>query len=153
MLMLLALVAVCAALASTTPTRRTLGYGLVKFNGIGPERWAQRFRREHLRVLALRAQVRRLRRGVSVQLVKQPRLAITLMFGPYAGEALAVADCETGGRFATTARNGQHLGLFQMGAGERALYGHGSTPLAQARAAYVYFVVSGRDWSPWTCKP
>jgi hypothetical protein len=153
LLALLALVAVVAALASSTPTRRQLGYGQVKFNGAGPERWAQRWRREHRRLLAVRAELRRQRRALLEHVVRQPRMAITLMFGPYAGQALAVADCETGGTYSTGARNGQHAGLFQMGAGERHLYGHGSTPLAQARAAYVYFVVTGRDWSPWTCKP
>jgi hypothetical protein len=38
-----------------------------------------------------------------------------------------------------------------MGAYARARYGHGSTPMAQARAAYRYYVKSGRDWSPWSC--
>ena len=33
------------------------------------------------------------------------------------------------------------------------LFGHGPTALAQAQAAYRYFVRSGRDWSPWSCKP
>jgi hypothetical protein len=82
-----------------------------------------------------------------------PIEAIRLMFGPYANQAIRVVNCETGGTFDPDARNGQYLGLFQMGTRERALYGDGPTPLEQARAAYVYFVVSGRDWSPWSCKP
>jgi hypothetical protein len=40
-----------------------------------------------------------------------------------------------------------------MGSSERQLFGHGVSALAQARAAYRYFVRSGRDWSPWSCKP
>lgn len=50
------------------------------------------------------------------------------------------------------AQNGQYLGTFQMGAYERATYGHGANVYEQARAAYRYFVASGRDWSPWTCR-
>ena len=51
------------------------------------------------------------------------------------------------------AQNGQYLGLFQMGSSERRLFGHGETAHQQALAAHRYFVVSGRDWSPWSCKP
>lgn len=43
--------------------------------------------------------------------------------------------------------------MFQMGTRERRLYGHGPDPWSQARAAYKYFDESGRDWSPWSCKP
>ena len=68
-------------------------------------------------------------------------------------EAWQVAGCETGGTFSTWARNGQYRGLFQMGAHERATYGHGRDPWSQAFAAHRYYVLSGRDWSPWTCKP
>lgn len=80
-----------------------------------------------------------------------PPTAICLVFGPRCQEALRVAHCES--RYDTDARNGQYLGLFQMGAYERATYGHGATPYDQAIAAYRYFVASGRDWGPWSCKP
>ncbi len=80
-----------------------------------------------------------------------PRRAICWVFGEDCAEAVAVARCESTLR--TGARNGQYLGLFQMGVWERSLYGHGGTPLQQARAAHRYFVISGSDWSPWTCKP
>lgn len=76
---------------------------------------------------------------------------ICLVFKSRCGEALRVSHCES--RFDTNAENGQYLGLFQMGRHERATYGHGSTPRAQALAAHRYFVASGSDWSPWTCKP
>ncbi|MFN8222433.1 MAG: hypothetical protein U0R50_04195 [Gaiellales bacterium] len=82
---------------------------------------------------------------------RQPRRAICHVFRGYCGEALQVARCES--RFSTTARNGQYLGLFQMGESERRIYGHGPTALEQSRAAHRYFVRSGRDWSPWSCKP
>ncbi len=77
--------------------------------------------------------------------------AICHVFGPYCGEALQVARCESG--YSDEAQNGQYLGLFQMGTSERRLFGHGETALEQAQAAYRYFVRSGRDWSPWSCKP
>lgn len=78
---------------------------------------------------------------------------VQAVFGRYAAQALRVADCETGGSYSTRARNGQYLGLFQMGSWERSRYGHGPTVLAQAQAAYRYFTATGSDWSPWACKP
>lgn len=76
--------------------------------------------------------------------------AIQYVFGPYAGQAYRVSSCEG---TSVWSNNGQYLGIFQMGSHERQLYGHGSTFLAQARAAYRYFVASGKDWSPWSCRP
>lgn len=86
-----------------------------------------------------------------MKLMESPTQAIKHVFGEYYTEALAVARCESG--LSVWASNGQYLGLFQMGSSERSLYGHGYTPLAQAQAAYRYFIDSGRDWSPWQCKP
>jgi len=81
-----------------------------------------------------------------------PALVICSVFGQrYCLQALEVSWCES--RFSTTARNGTHLGLFQMGLRERRLYGHGADAWSQARAAHRYFVNSGRDWSPWACTP
>jgi len=82
--------------------------------------------------------------------VLSPVAAIQAVFGSYAGEALAVARCESG--LSVWASNGQYLGLFQMGSSERAHYGHGSTALEQALAAHRYFVAAG-GWGPWQCKP
>lgn len=79
-----------------------------------------------------------------------PRTAICKVFGPYCQQAIAVAWCES--RLSTTAENGQYLGLFQMGSNERRLFGHGDTALDQAVAAHRYFMNSGRDWSPWSCR-
>jgi hypothetical protein len=82
----------------------------------------------------------------------RPRQAICRVFeSRYCGEALRVARCES--RLRTDASNGQYRGLFQMGSSERRRFGHGRTAIQQARAAHRYFVLSGRDWSPWTCKP
>jgi hypothetical protein len=90
-------------------------------------------------------------RRLLAEVERSPTKAICHVFGARCQEALRVARCESGYR--TTAQNGQYLGLFQMGSSERQLFGHGETALAQARAAYRYFVRSGRDWSPWSCKP
>jgi hypothetical protein len=76
---------------------------------------------------------------------------ICKVFGPACSEALAVSWCES--RWYVWAANGQYKGLFQMGSSERRRYGHGSGAWAQSRAAYRYFVESGRDWSPWSCQP
>ena len=91
------------------------------------------------------------RRQLAARLSSSPTEAICHVFGSYCDQALQVARCESG--YSATAQNGQYLGLFQMGSNERSLYGHGGTALEQARAAYRYFVASGSDWSPWSCKP
>lgn len=87
--------------------------------------------------------------------VRSPEGAIRHVFGRYGDEAMRVANCETGGTYSVWAGYGKHqyLGLFQMGSRERAAYGHGTTPYAQARAAYRYFAATGYDWSPWQCRP
>lgn len=83
--------------------------------------------------------------------MNNPISAIRHVFGSFANQAIAVARCES--NLSVWAQNGQYLGLFQMGSSERMLYGHGSTPLSQAEAAYRYFIASGSDWSPWQCRP
>lgn len=81
-----------------------------------------------------------------------PAATIRRIFGKrYGVAAVKVARCESS--LDPAARNGQYRGLFQMGSAERAAYGHGSTARAQARAARRYFNATGRDWSPWSCKP
>jgi hypothetical protein len=109
--------------------------------------WATRELRETKRALAAR-QRRELAARVAAA---SPANAIRMVFGRYAADALEVARCESG--LSTAAQNGQYQGLFQMGSSERDLYGHGPTARAQALAAYRYFMSSGRDWSPWGCKP
>ncbi len=64
-------------------------------------------------------------------------------------KAFDVVSCETGGRYNTTARNGQYLGLWQMGSWARARFGHGSSAMAQTRAAHRYWLESG--WRGWAC--
>ncbi len=97
--------------------------------------------------LAHRQKVRRL----AAYRAATPGSAICRIFGGHCQEALQVSRCESGLR--TTAQNGQYLGLFQMGSSERRIYGHGATAIAQATAAHRYFVDSGSNWGPWSCKP
>lgn len=109
--------------------------------------------RAEARVTAAKAAIRRQARERRLAVLEKasPRKAICTVFGRFCGQALQVARCES--RLTTSAQNGQYLGLFQMGSSERRLFGHGTTAIAQVRAAHRYFVASGRDWSPWSCKP
>jgi hypothetical protein len=120
----------------------------------------RRVRKVERRVSAIRKELREHRAAIRARkaakrraaaLLRTPAGAICAVFKGHCSEALAVARCES--NFSTHAQNGQYLGLFQMGLFARGQYGHGSSALTQARAAYRYFVESGRDWSPWTCKP
>ena len=105
------------------------------------------------RITAVRAAIDRLQRTRQLAAVRRatPQEVICDVFGRYCDQALQVARCESGLR--TTAQNGQYLGLFQMGSAERSLFGHGASAEVQAKAAWRYFTRSGRDWSPWSCKP
>jgi hypothetical protein len=110
-------------------------------------------RSTHALAILQRAVARRNARRLARRLANAPpRAVICHVFGQrHCREALTVAWCES--RHRTTAQNGQYLGLFQMGSYERDLFGHGVTAHKQAVAAHRYFVLSGRDWSPWGCKP
>ena len=96
------------------------------------------------------ARQRRLARHLAAARVESPRATICRVFGTDCNDAVRVAQCESG--LQTTARNGQYLGLFQMGTLARQLFGHGDSAEVQAHAALRYFVASGRDWSPWSCQ-
>jgi hypothetical protein len=108
-----------------------------------------------LRRVAVEKRLRRkrlTRRLAQVRAAETPAVTICRVFGPGdCQDAVRVARCESG--LHTDAVNGQYLGLFQMGWKERQLFGHGSTAEQQSRAALRYFVASGRDWSPWSCRP
>ena len=81
----------------------------------------------------------------------------------YGTQAITVARCEAAwywdwgiphkARGPNDEYGNPRLSMFQMGTRERSLYGHGPDPWSQAFAAHRYFVASGRDWSPWECKP
>ncbi len=133
---------------------------LLTDRAVGPEARRQlRLHRASLRshtaaAARVKARLSRVHTTRSLQAIRKagPRKAICHVFGThFCGEALLVARCESGLRIG--ARNGQYLGLFQMGSSERRRFGHGPTAFLQAAAAHRYFVLSGRDWSPWSCKP
>lgn len=141
-----------SATAEDPPTRETV---LVErtVQGKGVRWWARRAVQARKDANARGRTIRRLRATLERARIEGigPTLAIRLVFGSYAEEALRVAWCES--RYSTAATNGQYLGLFQMGSYARSRYGHSSSALGQAQAAYRYFLASGRDWSPWECKP
>lgn len=90
----------------------------------------------------------------ALQAIHDPVAAIRLVFGPYSDQAIDVASCES--HLSVWAKNGQYENIFQMGESERRTYGWhtvGSPAIVAALSAYAYFVESGRDWSPWECKP
>ena len=100
---------------------------------------------------ARRRNRRTLVRHIAAAREETPAQTICRVFGPDCADAVRVARCESG--LKVDAVNGQYLGLFQMGSTERRLFGHGPTAELQSRAALRYFVFSGRDWSPWSCRP
>lgn len=83
--------------------------------------------------------------------------AVCHYFKSDCNDAMRVVGCETGRTYSVWAKNGQYLGLFQMGNGERRRWGHGNNVWAQAKAAYAYFEFSyhslGYKWHPWSCQP
>jgi hypothetical protein len=114
-----------------------------------------RLRTARKRLAKAERSIVRIRKAITRREVRRlaalpPKQAICTVFRKYCSQAVNVALCES--RLSTRAQNGQYLGLFQMGYSERRLFGHGSTAHAQASAAHRYFVVSGRDWSPWSCR-
>jgi len=78
---------------------------------------------------------------------QQALRAVCYYFGANCATAMRIVKCETGGTYAPWAQNGQYLGIFQMGASERATFGYGSNVWAQAKAAYAYYKVAG--FGPW----
>lgn len=137
-------------------SRRAAAWAHQDFLELRRDRTARRARTatscSYLRWIARRWSLRARAYWRVVVYVRTPEGAIRFVFREYAAQALGVARCESGHTMTPRAHNGQYLGMFQMGAHERRTYGHGPTPLEQARAAHRYFVASGRDWSPWACR-
>jgi hypothetical protein len=87
-----------------------------------------------------------------------PVEAILTVFKEDPQGALNVASCESG--FDINAKNGQYLGIFQMGSSERSRYasiGY-STAYQQIVAAHNYYSAhrpdgSQYEWGPWECSP
>lgn len=151
----------------TVPARRVFGYGQIRFNGLGPERWAQRYRREHQRVLELRAAAQAERASLSRALRRQRRV---LLQKPQVVEAVNLAcaaygfcstlwrkaRCETGGTFSARAHNASSgaAGLFQFLPSTWA-----STPYARFSVWSPYASALAAGWmhqagrgGEWTCR-
>jgi len=110
--------------------------------------------RQYLASVAIRWRARARRERALAKKYENPLAAIRYVFGRYAEQAIAVARCEGGSPVpSVNAQNGQYLGIFQMGSGERSRYGHSRTALGQATAAYRYFIAGGKDWHQWQCRP
>jgi Transglycosylase-like domain len=118
--LLVAIVVAVARANTDTQTRitqkRVIGYGQIKYHGAGPEKWAQRWRREHKRFLAVRAVLRRQRYA----LLRKPLVveAVNLAIATYGhgAELWRKARCETGGTLDPRSRNrgSGAAGLFQF---------------------------------------
>lgn len=150
------------AQASDVPTRRVIGYGQVRFNGLGPERWAQRYRHAHARELELKRTIAELRARLKRErrvLLHDPHVveAINLAAATYGfGSTLwRKADCETGGTFDPKAHNPSGAsGLFQfLGSTWR------STPYARFSVWSPYANALAAGWmheqgrgGEWACR-
>jgi len=156
--------AVVVALAAAAPTttaeprtsssaHRVVGYGQIKYDGLGPEAWALRARRARAQEVALRARLARERRLVlsSPTVVEAINLACAT-YG-YCSTLWRKARCETGGTFSPRAYNPSGAsGLFQFLPSTFAStpYGHFSiwSPYANALAAgWMHVHGRGGEWS------
>jgi len=143
---------------------RVVGHGQIRFQGLGPERWAMRWRQEHKAVLWLKHEVNTLR----ARLVSRRRLQLhspdsleairlaSVAYGVNAGLLVRRADCETGGSYSRYAQNRTSgaSGLFQFlpSTWQTTPYARESiwSPYANALAA-AWMERSGRG-GEWVCR-
>jgi len=101
---------------------RVVGHGQIRFNGLGPERWAQRARQATRALASARRQVSSLRLELRVQrriVLRKPQVAEAInlacaVYG-YCATLWRKARCETGGSFSPTSYNSSGAsGLFQF---------------------------------------
>lgn len=85
---------------------------------------------------------------------------IRQVFGPYGAQAVRVAQCESGLNPRVLGPRDEYgnprPGLFQLGTYERrrsGWYTRSSGAWVQARSAFRWFVLTGRSWRAWSCKP
>jgi hypothetical protein len=154
LLALALLVAVAVAVAKASPPDRVVGYGQIRYHGAGPERWAQRWRREHRLLMAVRAELRRQRRVLLADphVVEAINLACAT-FG-YCATLWRKARCESGGTFDPRSRNEESgaAGLFQfkLSTFESTPYAPFSvwSPYASALAAgWMHAHNRGHEWA------
>jgi len=121
----LALVGVAIGKSKPRPepvAKRVVGYGQIRYGGMGPEKWAQRWRAARRHELELELEVSALRsrlKGERRVMMHDPHVveAINLAcatFG-YCSTLWRKAKCETGGSFSPTSYNASGAsGLFQF---------------------------------------
>jgi hypothetical protein len=155
------LVFVLRADGKDRPTR-AIGYGQVRFNGLGPERWARRYRLEHREAEQLRTKLGDITRDLRRQrkiLLKRPQVAEAInlscaVYG-YCSTLWRKASCETGGTFSATSHNPSGAsGLFQF---LRSTWD--STPFARFSIWSPYANALAAGWmhytgrgGEWTCR-
>ena len=150
------------AVARAGPTNRVVGYGQIRFNGAGPERWAARYHRAHAHERQLTRIIGELRRRLASArraLFRDPHVveAVNLAcatFG-FCQTLWRKARCETGGTFDPGAQNASGAaGLFQFlpSTWDSTPYGRFSvwSPYANALAA-GWMHASGRG-DEWSCR-
>ena len=103
---------------------RTVGYGQIRFDGLGPERWAARYHRARVELAELRGEVKELHKSLRLErqiVLTDPTVveAINLSCIAYQGYCSTLwrkARCETGGTFDPHAANSSSgaVGLFQF---------------------------------------
>ena len=143
------------------PARRVVGYGQIRYGGLGPERWAARWRQVHRALVAMRAERGRLEQALRRQrriLLRRPQVveAINLAcvtYG-YCDTLWRKARCETGGTFSARSYNSdsEASGLFQFlpSTWDSTPYARLSTwsPYANALAAgWMHDHGRGDEWS------
>jgi hypothetical protein len=135
------------------PAKRTVAYGVIRFNGVGPERWAQRWRQEHRRVLELKRELRAQRRLVLARPHVVEAINLSCVAYGFCSTLWRKARCETGGTFSATAANPSGAsGLFQFlpSTWRSTPYGVFSvwSPYANALAAgWMHLNGRGGEWS------
>lgn len=163
MLGVLAAAAVVTAGRDPSPLRRTVGYGQIRFQGLGPERWAQRWRQAHRQLVDARRRVVSLSHALRAQrriVLRKPQVAeainlACIAYG-YCSTLWRRARCETGGTFDPGAYNGSSSasGLFQFLPSTWA-----STPYARLSVFSPYANALAAGWmhangrgGEWTCR-
>jgi hypothetical protein len=156
-------VAVVTAAGDDVNDARKVGYGQIRFRGLGPERWAQRWRITQRELVATRARVVVLRRELRAQrriVLRRPQVveAVNLAcvtYG-YCATLWRKARCETGGTFSPGAYNADSAasGLFQFlpSTWDSTPYARLSVWSPYANALAAGWMHSAGRGGEWTCR-
>lgn len=148
-------VAVVAAAADPLEhgSRAIVGYGQIRFDGAGPERWAARYRHARHELAQLRRRLRAERRVLLVDPHVVEAINLACATYGYCSTLWRKAGCETGGTYDPDARNPSGAaGLFQFlgSTWNSTPYGRFSvwSPYANAMAAgWMHAHGRGGEWA------